>query len=198
MKIFLGSSSPRRYKLLQLLCNDFDILIPDIDETPKNNEKADEFCYRVTTEKGNSLLNSINKPNFLLITSDTLVAYRNHILGKPIDFKHAVSMLEILSGKKHNVISGISLQGNINNQPFQLTRLEKTTVYFKKLSKDKISNYLNMIHYMDKAGSYAIQEHGDLLVENISGSISNIVGFPMGLFYKMLLKLGLFKQITGL
>lgn len=194
LKIYLGSASPRRKTFISNLFNDFTILHPEVDETSLPDEDALLYCKRVANKKRLSLLNDLqSESNFLLICCDTTVSYKHHILGKPKDFNHAKQMLNKLNNTNHQVISSISLTyRNNNNIDITRTEAETTNVQFKKLSETDISNYLNSIHYLDKAGSYAIQENGEKIIDCIDGSMSNVIGFPLRLFFKILIEIEIF------
>ncbi|MCP4135498.1 MAG: septum formation protein Maf [bacterium] len=197
MKIILGSSSPRRKELLGQLIDSFEIISPDVDETHLPEESPDDFVLRMSREKGSCILSSPAAENSLIITSDTIVTIDGIILGKPAHKEDAVNILSMLSGKPHRVITGISLlvcdaNRNISRE---LTDMEATQVRFKKLSREQILAYLDRITYMDKAGAYAIQEFGDMIVEDVNGSISNVIGFPLGLFFSMLGSMNLLQEL---
>ena len=112
------------------------------------------------------------------------------ILGKPESEDEAVSMLRMLSGKEHFVLTGLCIVLKNGNEYRRFYGCEKTSVKFKMLSDEIIKKYLDMVNYSDKAGSYAIQEHGDLFVESISGSMTNVIGFPLRLFFRMIISTG--------
>mgnify|MGYP001575692782 CR=1 FL=1 len=201
MQIILGSQSPRRKDILHLLINNFSIKIPDIDESITTSELPEKFCNRIACEKNENILTQVSdedKQSALIISSDTIVAIDNKILGKPKDYNEAVSMIQLLSNKKHSVISSIALTCHKKNKIKQNVDFETTYVYFKNLTKNIISDYLNKIKYDDKAGSYAIQEHGNMIIHKIEGSLSNVIGFPVRLFLKMCNDMGIVDNIWGL
>ncbi len=191
MKIILGSSSPRRKMLLEIISDDFIQISPNIDETVKKNEDSINYVTRISLQKLNAIkkdfLNLIPNNNYIILTSDTVVSIDNNILGKPKNFDDAKTMLKKLSGKKHHVITAITLNFKKNNTSETITDFLKTEVVFKKLNDSTINKYLSSINYLDKAGSYAIQENGALIISKTIGSLSNIVGFPMRLLLKMLI-----------
>jgi septum formation protein len=125
------------------------------------------------------------KMNDLLITSDTIVLIDNQILGKPFDYKHAFEMLQLLSGRKHMVITGVC----ITSANKQITFSDRTEVFFKSLSTDEIDYYLTYYQPYDKAGSYGVQEWiGYVAIEKIKGSYFNVMGLPIQRLYEELLK----------
>jgi septum formation protein len=186
MKIVLASASPRRKELLQLIGLNPEIIIPDIDETPRPAEAIDAFLERVTIAKGIE----VYKKNFfshLLISADTVVLLDHSLIGKPINREDAFRMLQQLSGQRHEVLTGISLmyQGETN---FEISR---TAVFFKELADREINFYLDHENFMDKAGAYAIQGRAAVFVERIDGCYFNVMGFPLNLFYRMVAERGL-------
>lgn len=189
MKIILGSSSPRRKELLSIICENFIQISPDTDETILNEESPINYAKRISIDKLNTLVSEIKNKydlrNYLIITSDTIVTIENNILGKPKNYDNAFDMLNSLNNKEHKVITSLTMQFYKNNKKKIITDFLTTKVKFKNLSKNEIENYLNKTDYHDKAGSYAIQENGELIIEQTTGSISNIVGFPMRLFLKI-------------
>ena len=191
MRVILGSSSPRRFDLFTSLFSHFETVIPDIDETPLDGETPQEYAIRVAKEKAEELLPlfTAEADPVLLVTSDTLVTFRGEIFGKPHDYAHAADMLTRLQGNTHEVISSIALAvTGSNTAPKFFTGFESTSVTFKPLSQAAIEQYLNTVHYLDKAGSYAAQEYGDMIIEKIQGSMTNVIGFPLRLFFQMLSK----------
>lgn len=189
MNFILGSASPRRKMILSGLFDPIEIVHPSIDESVYPGETPESFVSRISREKMNSVLSQItSSENFTAVTSDTIVAIDNLILGKPESFRSAVDMLNLLSGREHRVLTGLSLYTGNSEGGVELSGLESTSVFFKKLDSETINRYLNIVDYSDKAGSYAIQEYGDLLVESINGSMTNVIGFPLRLFFSLLKK----------
>jgi septum formation protein len=189
MKIILGSASPRRRALLELLCPEFETVSPDVNEKSLPGEMPEDFVRRMSGEKMRAVLaNHPSESPMLAITSDTIVAIEGRILGKPADHDDALRTLALLGGRTHRVITALSVCSRTSEHPegITITDMEITEVTFRKISIDGIRHYLSLIEFMDKAGSYAIQEHGGLIVESVSGSLSNVIGFPLRLFFRML------------
>lgn len=184
MKIILASSSPRRKQILSEYFNDFEIIPPHINEDAKDGESPLEYCLRISREKAESTAR-ICDDNCLIIACDTIVTVDGAIIGKPSSHKDAQNILRRLSGRPHDVISAVSLIYKITSGAISLTAHETTTVYFKKLSDAAINDYLTKIEYMDKAGAYAVQEFGGSIIEKIEGSTTNVIGFPVRLFFRM-------------
>ncbi len=195
MNIILGSSSPRRKELLKKIIDQFDISVPEIGEDIIQGELPIQYSERLSAEKANSIFPSLSKDQpSLLISCDTIVTLDNLIFGKPHNYNDAIDKLRFFSGKTHVVISSITLIHKELNTIIR-TDSEKSFVTFKNINDDDINDYLNKINYMDKAGGYAIQEYGEHIINKINGSISNIIGFPLRLFFRMLYELSLLEKI---
>ncbi len=182
MKYILASGSPRRKDLLKELIPEFEIIIPDVDEI----EVAETALFLPVDNamlKGKKIAKQY--PSSMVISADTIVVYKDTILGKPKDFNNAIEILSQLNGQTHQVITGVSLI-NISANYYQ-TFTESSTVTFKKLSDKEIKNYLSLINPLDKAGAYAAQEYNDLLIKNIIGSINNVIGLPIETLKKILM-----------
>jgi len=202
MNIILASSSPRRKSILSGMFGSFSVLPPSIDETHHPDETPTAFALRIAEEKCRAVLESlpVRKRPALIIAADTIVTIDGRIIGKPADFNDAVRMISELSGRTHRVITGLSLTRAGNNEADSgpLTASEVTEVSFRRLDHDGIISYLNNIEYLDKAGSYAIQEHGSMIVEGYRGSVTNIIGFPLRLFFSMLVEMGLVRELFNI
>jgi septum formation protein len=153
----------------------FDTVVPDVEEA----HDATLSCEALTTE--NALLKAkaaaLLRPEALVIGADTLVYIDQHPLGKPRDPAEAVAMLRRLSGRTHQVCTGVALasSGGAVVQTFAVI----TEVTFRTLTDADIDAYHAVVHVFDKAGGYAVQEHGERIVERVVGSMSNVVGLPM-------------------
>ncbi|EAR12899.1 Maf-like protein [Polaribacter irgensii 23-P] len=182
--VILASGSPRRQQFFKDLDIDFSIQIKEIEEKYPKELKAAEITDFLADLKSKAFTN-LQKED-LLITSDTIVWLEGVALGKPKDAKDAFNMLKRLSGKKHKVITSIS----IKNTFFQKIINDSTTVNFKKLSDDEIHYYIDNYKPFDKAGAYGIQEWiGFIGIESIEGSYFNVVGLPIHKLYDELMKL---------
>jgi len=187
VNIILGSGSPRRKSILEGIFGNIQVIAPSVDESRIVDELPDCYVERISNLKMDYIVSEAsNKNEVCVITSDTIVSIDNFILGKPESEEQAVSMLRLLSGIEHHVITGICLFLKTENEIERFYGCEKTSVMFKLLNDEIIRKYLSMIDYTDKAGSYAIQDYGDMLVESINGSMTNVIGFPLRLFYKMI------------
>ncbi len=187
MRIILGSSSPRRRELLGIVFEHLEVVVPEVEEIPLEGEAPKDFCLRASSDKMDAVLKEFQPmEKTLIVTSDTVVALGNTILGKPRNRNHAFSMIKSLSGKKHRVFSSISLTFfDEERSIFRKSSIEETFVKFRELHGETINKYLELTEYCDKAGAYAIQENGELIIEYVRGSQSNVMGFPMGLFFRM-------------
>lgn len=175
MNIILASASPRRKEILENVNVKFTVVASDIDEVILENEPPKELVKRLAFEKCMDIARK-NK-DALVIGADTIVVLNNHILGKPNNEEDAYNMVKLLSGKKHQVITGISLI-NLSSDK-KVIDYVVSEVTFKDLSEETIRDYINTKESLDKAGAYGIQGYGGLLVENINGDYFNIVGLPI-------------------
>jgi len=185
-KLVLASNSPRRKKLLKKLKIPFETKIKDIPEefypAYLTKEKIPEF---LAVKKASFYSDEISLPGTILITADTIVLCDDIILGKPGNYTEAYKMLEMLSGKSHEVITGVALTSVNKQKVFHSV----TKVYFKNLTKEEIDFYIKNYKPYDKAGAYGIQEWiGMIGIERIEGSYFNVVGLPVQKLYTELLK----------
>ncbi|MBA4148021.1 MAG: septum formation protein Maf [Verrucomicrobia bacterium] len=173
--VILASRSPRRSELLRQLDFPFDVLPSDLPEIEHEQMTAGELCQINAYRKARAI--SKQHPDCLVMGVDTLVALEHRVFGKPANMEEARRMLEELQGKSHHVATGvclICLRGH-----HQKLFCEITEVTFRSLNPHDIDHYLSKVDPLDKAGGYAIQEHGDDIVRNIHGSFSNVVGLPL-------------------
>ena len=181
-QLVLASKSPRRQMLLRQLDWSFEIVTQDTDESyPPDSDIADVAAY-IPSEKAKAVFPKINKDQ-LIIAADTIVRLDNTIFGKPKDAKDAFRILQQLSGKTHEVITGVCLQTQEAEHHFSST----TAVYFKTLSEKQIKYYIKKFKPYDKAGAYAIQEWiGMVGIEKIEGCYFNVMGLPLSRLYEEL------------
>lgn len=174
MKLILGSKSPRRQDLLKELGYSFEIRTKETDESFPLTLPASEVAAYIANKKSEALLDTLSSEEVLLC-ADTVVTIDNQILGKPADESEAIQMLELLSGKVHEVITGVSIVSQEKNIIFSV----HTQVHFYPLSSEIISHYVKHYKPYDKAGSYGIQEWiGHVAVKRLEGSYNNVVGLP--------------------
>ena len=180
--LILASASPRRSELLRTLKLDFQIVASDADEVHYDYLSAGELSQINASRKARAV--SKKFPDALVAGFDTLVALDTKIFGKPRDLNHAKKMLQQLQGKKHYVVTGVCLV-HLRSHRHRIFA-EKTSVTFRPLNADEISRYHRSVNPLDKAGAYAIQENGDAIVADVSGSFSNVVGLPLEKFLREL------------
>lgn len=173
-KLILASASPRRLELLKQIGITPDEISPaDIDETPLKQEKPRELAGRLAREKAAHIAK--NHGDAFILASDTVVACGRRLLGKALDEKEATKFLKLLSGRRHDVFTGVSIitpNGTSN-------RVIKTVVRFKNLSDEEVNEYLSHEEWKGKAGAYAIQGIAAKFIISINGSYSNVVGLPL-------------------
>ena len=186
MKVVLASASPRRLELLRLIGLSPEVVHPDIEEAARPAEAIEAYLERVTIAKG---IAAYRKKLFhhLLVSADTVVLIDGSLIGKPIDRADAFAMLARLSGRRHEVLTGVALMHE-GETSFAISR---THVQFKELDAGEIGHYLDHEDFMDKAGAYAIQGRAAIFVERVEGCFFNVMGFPLNLFYRMLGERGL-------
>jgi septum formation protein len=173
--LILASASPRRAGLLRQLDLKFQVLPGDATELSDDQLSPFEICQLNAHRKARAVARKF--PDALVIGADTLVFLDRKILGKPATLAEAQTMLEKLQGRTHQVVTGVSL---IHLRAHRESVFAVSTdVRFRALTAKQIRHYLSQMNPLDKAGAYAIQEHGDLIIEEISGSFSNVVGLPL-------------------
>ncbi len=173
-KVILASASPRRQELIKLIFDSVEILPAECDETLPRGigaREAVEYLSKIKNDASRSLTEKEN----LIISADTVVAVDDEILGKPVDKADARRMISLLSGKVHQVYTGVTLSLNGKVKTFS----EKTDVEFFSLTENEIEEYISSSEPYDKAGAYGIQGRAGLLVKGINGDYYNVVGFPI-------------------
>lgn len=185
-KIKLASNSPRRRELLSGLGIDYEVkLLPGIDETYPDSLKGEEIPVYIARKKAEAYRATL-QPEELILTADTVVCIDGKVLGKPKDEEDACGMLRLLSGRTHQVITGVCLM----TTAFQKSFASVTDVTFDVLSEEEIRYYVEKYRPMDKAGSYGVQEWiGFIGVTGLSGSFYNVMGLPVQRLYKELKEL---------
>lgn len=173
-KIVLASASPRRKELIAWLFDNVDICPADCDETLPENIGAREAVEYLSKIKNQATAENCSRDE-LVISADTVVAVDDKILGKPLDKEDARRMLNLLSGKTHQVYTGVTISLNGRAKTFS----ERTDVVFYDLTEEEIEEYISGPEPYDKAGAYAIQGKAGLLVKSINGDYYNVVGLPV-------------------
>ena len=181
-QLILASQSPRRHQMLKELGLDFKIQTKDVEEIYPDHLKGEEIPVYLAKLKAEAFVLDLNEKE-LVITADTIVCVDDMVLGKPKDRDDAVDMLKTLSGRSHQVISGVCLKSKHKEASFSTT----THVHFKELSLDEIDYYIDNYKPFDKAGAYGIQEWiGFVGIDGIEGSYFNVVGLPIQRLYQEL------------
>lgn len=184
-KLLLASKSPRRKQLISMLGFEVEVVEVEAAEDVDGLVKASDIPALLAERKSLAYNKQISDSE-ILITADTLVVLNADVLGKPQSRQEAFDMLSALSGNKHQVYTGVCLRTCDTVKLFT----EKTDVYFKYLSADEINYYLDNYNYLDKAGSYGIQEWiGMIGVERIEGDFYNVMGLPIARLYKEIILL---------
>lgn len=173
--LVLASASPRRRALLADLGLDFLVRPPHTDETARPDERPAELVARLALEKAQALLAG----GELVLAADTVVVIDDEILGKPVDPDDARAMLTRLSGRDHEVYTGVALADATAAPARCVSRVERTQVRIREMSSAEIAAYVDGGEPMDKAGAYAIQGWGALYVEAVTGNYTNVVGLPI-------------------
>lgn len=178
--IILASNSPRRRELLAGLGIDFEVhVLPDIEESYPPTLPASQIAQYIAKEKARAY-SKVMTDDQLIITADTVVIADNEVMGKPTDAADAYRMLRKLSGRKHQVVTGVCLTSTTAQRAFSVT----TDVAFKQLTDDEIHYYIDRYHPFDKAGAYGIQEWiGYIGVTGLEGSYFNVMGLPVQRIY---------------
>jgi septum formation protein len=184
--IILASASPRRAELLRSAAIPFTVDVADIAEDLKAGEKPVEHAERLAREKAEVVAN--RNPGKIVLGADTIVLVDDQILGKPRDPADAKRMLGLLSGRAHQVITGVAIVFLESDYRKLETRSEKTKVFFDKLTSADIEAYIATREPMDKAGAYAIQGIASRWITKIEGDYANVVGLPVALVWEMLQK----------
>jgi septum formation protein len=180
--VVLASASPRRAQLFSLLGIVPKIVPAEIAE-PLTDDAPEEQAILHATNKA-AFVASLESPDSLVVAADTVVAIDRHVLGKPQDAAEAKRYLQLLSGHRHTVFTGICLR----YQSKILTAFEQTDVHFAPLGNAEIEAYVSTGEPMDKAGAYGIQGYGAQFITRVEGCYFNVMGFPIRLFYSLLQK----------
>ena len=178
MRLILASASPRRAELLRAAGYDFETVVIDIDERVRPGEAPEEYVRRLAMEKSARAVDHVGvavSRSSITLAADTAVIVDSTILGKPGDDDEVRHMLELLSGREHRVLTGISLRSGA----VELGGVESTAVWFEPLSRTDIDWYVSIGEGRDKAGGYAIQGLASRFIPRIDGSYSNVVGLPV-------------------
>ena len=186
-KIILASASPRRKELLEKISLKFEVDASDCKEEIDSELEPDEFVRQISIKKAKSV--AVRHKNAIIIAADTIGVIGNKILGKPHTENEARKMLNEISGKSHSVITGFTVLDTATNKI--MSRTVNTKVYIKKLTKQEIDAYVQTGEPLDKAGAYAIQGLGAVIVEKIEGDYYNVMGLPLNALTEALKEFGI-------
>lgn len=184
--LILASESPRRRELLRQICEKFEVCSADVREissgtdpffVPQHNAGLKASCV------------ADKYPDALVIGADTVIIFEGQVIGKPRDLADAKRMLTAFSGKSHYVVTGVALK-RTGKQPVDISYIEKSIVTFKETDASVIEEYLQKVNVLDKAGAYALQEHGDMIISTCAGEAENVVGLPLVRLQKLLRQYG--------
>ncbi|MFH0847631.1 MAG: Maf family protein [Chloroflexota bacterium] len=187
-EIILASSSPRRKELLRRLGLKFRVAASDAPEIPDLSLKPIALAKSLALGKARAV--APKYPGALIIAADTIGVLRGKVLGKPEDTEDARKMLSALSGKTHTVITGLAILDAATGKV--LTQAIETKVTFRRLSKREVEAYVATCEPLDKAGAYAIQGRGALLIREIQGDYFNVMGLPLSALCQMLKRFGVY------
>ncbi|MEK7281057.1 MAG: Maf family protein [Chloroflexota bacterium] len=184
--IILASASPRRKALLEKIGLKFKVEPSDYEETISAELEPHELAKSLSLEKAK--LVAKNHKNALVIAADTFIAFEGKILGKPLTEAEAKEMLSTISGKPHSVITGFTIIDTENNKT--VSKSVETRVHLRALSSSEIDAYVKSKEPLDKAGAYAIQGLGSVLVDRIEGDYFNVMGLPLSTLTESLKEFG--------
>lgn len=178
--LILASSSPRRADLLRAAGIPFQMFPVDVDEAVLRSEPPGEHVRRLAREKADVAF--ARNADAVVLGADTIVTVGGEIMGKPRDAGDAIRMLRLLSGREHEVLTGVALV----SQRGVVVEVARTRVWVNPLTEHEIGDYVATGEPLDKAGGYGIQGLGSRFIDRIQGSYSNVVGLPVALVYRLL------------
>lgn len=186
--LILASASPRRVQMMREAGYVFDVEVPDVEEA----HDASMTCDALTTENARrkALVVASRHPGAVVVAADTLVYINSDPLAKPADLAEGRAMLWRLSGRTHQVCTGVAIACDQDVRCFSVV----TQVKFKALTDDIIDAYHAAVNVLDKAGGYAVQERGELIIEEVQGSRTNVIGLPMDEVMDSLAKVGVVRR----
>lgn len=175
MRLVLASQSPRRVQLMREAGYEFDIVVPEVEEAHDGSLSPEDLTVENARRK--AVAGAVLHPDAVVIGADTLVYLDSEPLGKPANLDEALAMLRRLSGRSHEVCTGVYLAWDAGRQGRGFHVISH--VVFKVLDDDLIRSYHALVNPLDKAGAYGIQEHGDMIISGHEGSWTNVMGLPM-------------------
>lgn len=187
MKLLLASGSPRRKDLLDTLGLSFTVEAPDVDESRRQGEDPMAYVERLARSKATARAGN----EVVSLGADTVVVHRGRVLGKPLHPSEARAMLKALSGSTHHVLTAVAVAGVEGGEVAVESAVDSALVRFHSLTDEEIDSYIGTGEPLDKAGAYAIQGRGALLVESIEGHPSTVVGLPLPTTRRLLSRHGI-------
>jgi nucleoside triphosphate pyrophosphatase len=178
-RILLASGSPQRREILEKLGIEFEVVVPGVEELV--NGDPEELVVENARRKARAVAAATGPATATVIACDTDVVLDGEVLGKPTDEVEARAYLERMSGRAHEVLSGLVVLEDVEER----SGLERTSVVFKHLSEAEMDRYVRFGEWRGRSGGYAIQTLGSTLVERVEGSVSNVVGLPVGLLFEL-------------
>jgi len=182
VRLILASASPRRAELLRAAGYEFDVVVADVDESIRNGESPSAYVRRLAAAKSAAVMENRELTPTIVLGADTTVVVDDEILAKPRDEADAAAMLRRLSGRRHEVLTGVSLRRGA----YEVGRVESTSVYVAELTDEEIAWYVATGEGRDKAGAYAIQGFASRFIPRVEGSYSNVVGLPVACVRELL------------
>ncbi len=188
-KLILASGSPRRAEILTSVGWEFEKQVADVDETESLNENPQDYVQRLAKAKAETV--AAKYENAFILGADTIVVIDRKIVGKPKDVEDASRMLNILSGRWHEVLTGVAVvkvqspKSKVQS-PKSVVGIQRTRVKFAEMTNKEIEFLVENGEPLDKAGAYAVQAQAALFIEEIKGDYWNVVGLPINLVYKMI------------
>lgn len=182
--IILASGSPRRQQLLEMLRIPFRVIAPDVDEHVRPAERPDHYVTRLSRAKAAAV--AARAPGELILAADTTVVLDGEIFGKPESPADAVAMLTRLQGRTHEVLTGVAVMRNGD----VAQALDVSRVTFRPMDRSELESYVATGEPLDKAGAYAIQGLGALLIARVDGDVYGVMGLPVGLAVDLLARFG--------
>lgn len=181
-KLILASGSPRRSEILNSVGWEFTKIVADVDETEFEGENPADYVQRLAKTKAEAV--AVNYPDSLVLGADTTVVIDKQIIAKPVDLDDARRMLKHLSGRTHEVLTGVAIAKNGQTT----VGLQSTKVRFAEMNDEQIEFLVEFGEPLDKAGAYAVQAQAALFIEGIEGDYWNVVGLPINLVYELVKK----------
>jgi septum formation protein len=184
--IVLASSSPRRKELLRLIGLTFRVDRSEYEETMNLSMPPHRLARHLSLEKARSV--AAKYSDAIIIAADTFILFRGKLLGKPHTMQEAKRMLGMLNGETHSVITGFTVMDTLTGK--RISKAIETKVHFRRLAADEIASYVRTGEPLDKAGAYAIQGLGAVIVKKIEGDYFNVIGLPLSSLAETLKKFG--------